>query len=578
MRWPHQNLAADAPVADVLHPVQVGPLEALRHERDPPVPHGLDRRLGQRPDVDPPLLRDDRLHHRARALRVPDRVTVRLDLLDQPARLEVGDHPVACLEAIEARVLAGVLVERAVGREDVDHLEPVPLPDLEVDRVVPGRHLQRARARLHVDRLVRDHRHRPVGRRHDDRAPDQVLPALVVGVHGDGGVGRDRLRPRRRDRDLLVGLVPRPVEGGIAHVPERALHLAVLDLEVGQRGLTLGIPVDDPLAAKDQPLLVELYERPPHCAPALRVEGERLAIPVRRGPEPAVLLRDSRPRGVDELPDPFEERLAPDLVATEPLLVELPLDERVDRDRGVIHARQPERRVAAHAVPADQRVLDGRGEAVPHVQLAGQVRRRHDDRERRPVALWLEVARLLPVAVDPLLDRRGLVGAAHLLACARLGRHRALLDGSGQDGARANETPPKRGTGGSARPSPEGRPSRRRLRLRSCSRLDGRRGPEEGSIWLVVCKHASAVSACVVFGVAVYDAPVRRHGYLMHRADVTPIRGMKNHDSGLSPTVTGPPSRCHIDDNMYEAGNHLAGHAIRLPLAIQSGDGDVLDG
>ncbi len=79
----------------------------------------------------------------------------------------------------------------------------VALADLEVDRVVAGRHLQRAGAALDAHRLVGDHRHRPVRGGHEHLPPDQVAVAVVLGVHGDGGVGRDRLRPRGGDDDVL---------------------------------------------------------------------------------------------------------------------------------------------------------------------------------------------------------------------------------------------------------------------------------------------------------------------------------------------------------------------------------------
>ena len=358
---------------------------------------------------------------------MPDGVRVRLDLLDQPLRLEVLDDAVARLETVDAGVAPGVLVERPVRREDVDRLQPVPLADLEVDGVVAGRHLERARPRLDLDRLVGDHGYRAVRGRLQHHAPDQVAPALVVGVHGDGGVGRDRLRPCRRDHDVVVGRLARLVERRVAHVPERGLDVAVLDLEVGERGLAGGVPVDHPLAAEDQAVLVEIHEGLADGALAILVERERLAIPVRRGAEPPVLLGDARARGVDERPDALEEGLAPDVVSAHPLLVELALDDGVDGDRGVVDAGHPDGVVAEHAVPANQGVLDGGGEGVAHVQLAREVGRRHDHGEGLLAALGLEEAAFLPGAVDPLLDLGGVVGAAHLLAGAVVGRHRALL-------------------------------------------------------------------------------------------------------------------------------------------------------
>jgi hypothetical protein len=65
-----------------------------------------------------------------------------------------------------------------------------------------------------------------------------------------------------------------------------------------------------------------------------------------------------------------------------PSRCQVALDDRVHGDGGVVDAGEPERVVAEHAVPAGEGVLDGVGEAVPHVQLTGEVRRRHDDGER----------------------------------------------------------------------------------------------------------------------------------------------------------------------------------------------------
>ena len=52
------------------------------------------------------------------------------------------------------------------------------------------------------------------------------------------------------------------------------------------------------------------------------------------------------------------------------------------RDRGMIGPRHPERRIAEHAMPADQDVLQ-RVHRVTHVQVARDVRWRHHNRERR---------------------------------------------------------------------------------------------------------------------------------------------------------------------------------------------------
>ena len=50
-------------------------------------------------------------------------------------------------------------------------------------------------------------------------------------------------------------------------------------------------------------------------------------------------------------------------------------------DGGVVRARHPEGRVALHAVVADEHILRHLIQRVAHVELTGDVRRRHDDGE-----------------------------------------------------------------------------------------------------------------------------------------------------------------------------------------------------
>ncbi len=59
------------------------------------------------------------------------------DLLEQARGLEVGHDALARLEAIEAAIGGRhFVVERRVGREDVDQRQRVPTPDLVVVEVV----------------------------------------------------------------------------------------------------------------------------------------------------------------------------------------------------------------------------------------------------------------------------------------------------------------------------------------------------------------------------------------------------------------------------------------------------------
>ena len=129
------ELPADAPVLDVVEPVQVNLGPALRVEFDQAVAdHALgllDLRV-----THPPLLGQPRLDRHVGALGIAHIVRVGL-LRHQRAR---GLFP--CGKAVQPRQLrAGEVVERAVGIEHVHHRQLVAQPDFMVGAVVGRRNL-----------------------------------------------------------------------------------------------------------------------------------------------------------------------------------------------------------------------------------------------------------------------------------------------------------------------------------------------------------------------------------------------------------------------------------------------------
>ena len=95
-------------------------------------------------------------------------------------------------------------------------------------------------------------------------------------------------------------------------------------------------------------------------------------------------------------------------------LHQLALDHHLRGDAGMVHARLPQHVLAAHALEADQDVLQRVVERVAHMQRAGDVRRRDDDGEglgaRLGTRAGAEGVRLLPELGDLRLDGGGIVG------------------------------------------------------------------------------------------------------------------------------------------------------------------------
>ena len=343
-----------------------------------------------------------------------------LDLLQQALLLQLLHHGLAGLVAFEALEGAAVLVDVAVGGEDVDFLQPMALAGLVVVGVVGGRDLHHARSELAVDEVVGDDRDAAVDQRQDDVAADEVAVAVVGGVDGDGGVAEHRLGAGGGDHGEPAG---HPLDG-VAHVPQLALLVGVLHLVVGQGGPAAHAPVDEVVAAVDEALAVEAAEHGAHGARESVVQREALAAPVARAAHALELVDDDASVLVAPFPDPLEEGVAPEGVARAALLQQGALHHVLRGDAGVVGAGQPQGVVARHAPPADERVLERVVEGVAHVQDARDVGRRDDDGVGGLVRVGVggEAAGLVPQGVPFRLGGVGLVagGEFHSRGVSRL--------------------------------------------------------------------------------------------------------------------------------------------------------------
>ena len=204
-------------------------------------------------------------------------------------------------------------------------------------------------------------------------------------MHRNGGVAEHRLGPRGRDDDEGRGIVG--TEGlaldRIAQIPEAALDLDLLHLEIGDRGQQLRIPVHQPLVFVDQAFAVQFDEHFHDGARQALVHGEAFARPVAGGAEPLQLVDDDAAALGLPLPDALEEFGAAHVAAARLLpFHQLPLDHHLGRDAGMIGAGLPQHVAAAHALEAAENVLQRVVERVAHMQRARHVRRRDHDGER----------------------------------------------------------------------------------------------------------------------------------------------------------------------------------------------------
>src|SRR3546814_4068112 len=121
-----------SPRLELAHPLEVGLLPVLRHEHGLAGLDRLDRRLRQGRGIGIPLVGQPGLQRHTGAVAMRHRVAMRLHLLQQAEGIEVGDHPLASLETVEAAIRLGHgVVEAGMRVEGVDNREALALADLE---------------------------------------------------------------------------------------------------------------------------------------------------------------------------------------------------------------------------------------------------------------------------------------------------------------------------------------------------------------------------------------------------------------------------------------------------------------
>ena len=143
------ELAGDAPVADIVHPVEIGLLKSFRHELDFAAFHSRDGGRGERFHLHEPLLGHDRFDGRMAAVTGADVVRIRLDLDQISALFEFLDNRFAALVAFHPGEFAAVFVDVARVRIHAKHGQAVPLATSKSFGSCAWRNLHGARAEFH---------------------------------------------------------------------------------------------------------------------------------------------------------------------------------------------------------------------------------------------------------------------------------------------------------------------------------------------------------------------------------------------------------------------------------------------
>ena len=406
------ELSGDAPVLDIIRPVEVGLLHGVGNQRDLAVLDRLDRGLYQLVHLHEPLFLYHRLHRGTAAVMRSDIVRQVFDTDEQSHLIEFADDGFSCRIPVHALIFAAVLIDGRVIIQNIDDRQVVPFADLKVVRVMRRRNLYNAGSLFHVRVLVADNRNRAVHNRQHCLSADQVLVTRVFGVDRKCGIAEHGFRTGCCELEKL-----RPADGPVLFnqwifdMPEMACLFLVFHFRVGNRSMADRAPVDDTVPLVNPSFFMHPHKRFGDGAVASLIHCETLAVPVAGRSELFELRHDSVAVLFPPFPALLKEAFSSKVRLGNALLLQRINDLDFCRDGRVVRSRLPERVIALHSLEADDNILHGLVQRVSHVQLTGDIRRRNDNGERlfAVIHLGVEILLLFPLLIQTVLNLSGIV-------------------------------------------------------------------------------------------------------------------------------------------------------------------------
>ena len=362
------DLAADAPVLNIVHPFEVGLFPLFGNDAGASRFHRGNGFLRQRPNLDVPLQAGIGLDNRFAAIAMPHGVVVGLNTFQKPLFFQILHHPLARLIAIQPTVHTGLVVEGRIRIENVEQIQMMAFADFKVVDIMCRRDLQRAGTKLPIHVLIGDNGNLAFRQRQTHHLSHQIAIALILRVYRHRHVAQQGLRTGSGHNQKTIAVHYR-----VTDVPEETALVLVFHLKIGKRRQAAGAPVDQTVVPVDQALLVKRHKHFPHGTGKPLVHGKALAHPV-AGSAQALELGDDLSAGfAPPAPHPLDKGITPYLVTIGSLLGKLLFHHILGGNAGMIGAGHPQHLIAAHPFPAHQNILQGVVQGMADMQHPGYI-------------------------------------------------------------------------------------------------------------------------------------------------------------------------------------------------------------
>src|ERR1043166_4369457 len=144
------ELAGDAPVMNVAHPLEICLGVVFRRERDLTFFYRLNRAIGQRLDLDEPLCGKPGFHNGLPAVTLANSPRVFLDAREQAKLFQIAQDFLSPLIAVQTFIRPAILVDARLVVHYIDLRQIVAQTNRKVIRIMRRRDLYRAATELRI--------------------------------------------------------------------------------------------------------------------------------------------------------------------------------------------------------------------------------------------------------------------------------------------------------------------------------------------------------------------------------------------------------------------------------------------
>ncbi len=341
------QLAADAPVPHVPHPVVVDLRPVIRNEDRASLLNRLNGLIRKRACAHKPLGGNHRLHHHTRALAFAHAQFIGFRAIQEALRFHIRQHFFPGFVAVKPCIRPAFAGDLCVLVNHPDQRQVVPHRRFKVIRVMCRSDLYAARAKLRICHLIQNDGNLALHQRQHHALAVEVRIPRVHRVDGHGGVTQHRLRTGGGNHYVIIRILH-----WIAEVPELPFHLLVNHFKVTEGRLELGVPIHHVGSPVNQALAVEVHEHRAHCPRQALIQREARPRPVDAFANPRHLLQNCAAVQFLVFPNLRLKRFAAQALAGDAVFSEFAFHHHLGSDAGVVRSRKPQRIAPLHPVPA----------------------------------------------------------------------------------------------------------------------------------------------------------------------------------------------------------------------------------